>query len=558
MTALGVAAVLTALVRTLKGSLTSYYLPYVVFAVTLLLKSGHPLDDLTRAAFVLGAGLSSLLSVFWQRELLHLTFAALACSGGVAITTIKIPFSHQFVDLGVLSFPLSVGWLWLFSALFRFTARLPGLTGAAGLVSGLTFAVIVLIAVAEPNQWAVTAALSAGVVSLFLLGLPMETGGAASLGALLAMATIVGALKNTALLVFIVPALVLGVPILEVAYRLRSRFFLFPQRRSLMDVLSQQGVNEKAILRILVAGQIYLALLSLWLVWWIEVHFLGKLALMTVWLLMGAGLFWLVLRLCAVRRGSPVADFLGIPLSTLSHKEVLDLLEQFIQEGRFHQVVTSDTSSVVRAREDEEFREVVKKADLVTPDGIGVLLGARLLGIPVYERVSGVDLVLSLCQRGSEKGWRFYFLGGRPGVAQQAAENLKKRFPGLKVVGTHHGYFTPEEEEKVIAEIQKAAPDVLFVAMGIPKQEKWIARNSGQLQVPICIGVGGSLDVYAGVVRRAPVWVQRLGLEWLYRALREPHRFPRLLAIPRLLALVLKNLLATATKGADEAFHKGS
>ncbi|MER3500923.1 MAG: glycosyltransferase [Candidatus Fervidibacterota bacterium] len=255
---------------------------------------------------------------------------------------------------------------------------------------------------------------------------------------------------------------------------------------------------------------------------------------------MGLVAFWIAVRLSARREGKGIVNLLGVPVAAVTMEEALDILEHFLSERKTHLVVTSDASALVRAQEDEEFRRIVQNADLVTPDGIGVVWSARLLGLPVYERVPGVELMAKLCERAARKGWRVFLLGARPYIAEKAAQNLQQRYHGLRIVGTHHGYFTPDEEKQVIAQIKAAQPDILFVAFGIPKQEKWIAKHADELNVPLCIGVGGSFDVYAGVVKRAPEWVQRLCLEWLYRTVRDPKRLPRLLAIPKLLWLVAK------------------
>jgi N-acetylglucosaminyldiphosphoundecaprenol N-acetyl-beta-D-mannosaminyltransferase len=193
----------------------------------------------------------------------------------------------------------------------------------------------------------------------------------------------------------------------------------------------------------------------------------------------------------------------------------------------------------VRAHDDAEYQEIVRAADMVTADGRGVLWMARVLGLPVTERVSGVDLVERICARARDKGYSVYLLGAMPGVAEEAARALETRCPGLKVAGTRHGYFTPEEEPEIVRQIAAAKPDIIFVARGAPRQEKWIRRHMAELQVPVAIGVGGSLDVFAGRVPRAPQWMQRTGLEWLYRVLREPKRLPRMWALPRLLWMTL-------------------
>ena len=168
---------------------------------------------------------------------------------------------------------------------------------------------------------------------------------------------------------------------------------------------------------------------------------------------------------------------------------------------------------------------------------------ARVLGLPVTERVSGVDLMERICERAAERKYSVYLLGARPGVAGAAAQALEARCPGLRIVGAHHGYFTPEQEPEVVTAIAQAQPDILFVAFGAPKQEKWIRQHLAELQVPVAIGVGGSFDVFAGRVRRAPRWMQRAGLEWLHRVLREPSRLPRVWALPRLVWMTLREAL---------------
>jgi N-acetylglucosaminyldiphosphoundecaprenol N-acetyl-beta-D-mannosaminyltransferase len=148
-----------------------------------------------------------------------------------------------------------------------------------------------------------------------------------------------------------------------------------------------------------------------------------------------------------------------------------------------------------------------------------------------------------ICERARDRSYSVYLLGARPGVADDAARILRSRCPGLRVVGTHHGYFAPEEEPAIVHAIAEARPDILFVAFGAPKQEKWIRRHLAELRVPVAIGVGGSFDVIAGRVARAPQWMQRAGVEWLYRALREPKRLPRIWAVPRLVWMTLREAL---------------
>jgi N-acetylglucosaminyldiphosphoundecaprenol N-acetyl-beta-D-mannosaminyltransferase len=529
------------------AALACLLVPFVLYSVPSRLPTATVFSSATgMAAFALLSGLSSRHPKRLVREIGTMLGALIAVLSGLRVDSVKVPFTTHFVSLGLFAVPLTVLWLWLFAALFRPTSRLKGLTWSAAVLSGLTFALIVAIMQTRSPfitryELALSLAFTAVGFGLALWNLPAEAGGAASVGSLLAMASVAGALKNTAFLIFIAPALVLGVPMMEVTYRLRASGFALPtQVRSIFELLTAEGVDERRSFWLLTISHAYLCLLAVLLVWFVEIHFVVKLLLMAIWLVVGVFAFWVAMRFSARKEGRGIVNLLGVPVAAVTMEEVLDILEHFLSERRTHLVVTSDASAIVRAQEDEEFRRIVQNADLVTPDGIGVVWGARLLGLPVYQRVPGVELMAKLCERAAQKGWRVFLLGAKPGVAEKAAENLKSRFPGLQVVGTHHGYFSPEEEPLVIAKIKEAQPDILFVAFGIPKQEKWIARHADELQVPICIGVGGSFDVYAGVVKRAPEWVQRLCLEWLYRTIKDPKRLPRLKAIPKLLWLVIK------------------
>jgi N-acetylglucosaminyldiphosphoundecaprenol N-acetyl-beta-D-mannosaminyltransferase len=231
---------------------------------------------------------------------------------------------------------------------------------------------------------------------------------------------------------------------------------------------------------------------------------------------------------------------LGMRIDRVSMQSALDLVEQFVAEGRPRHLVTADASMVVLARSDLELAEIVDQADLVTPDGAGILWAARKLRVPIADKVSGVDLVGQVSRLSAEKGYRLYFLGAGPGVAEEAARNLGDRFPGAAIVGTHDGYFNAEQESEILGQIRQAKPDVLFVAMGIPKQEKWIRRHKDELGVPVSIGIGGSFDVYSGRVRRAPDWFQRNGLEWLFRLCANPRKISKVMTLPKFAVMTLR------------------
>jgi N-acetylglucosaminyldiphosphoundecaprenol N-acetyl-beta-D-mannosaminyltransferase len=232
---------------------------------------------------------------------------------------------------------------------------------------------------------------------------------------------------------------------------------------------------------------------------------------------------------------------LGVPISRVTGGEALERIREFIRSREPHLVVTADSSAVVIASEDEEFRRIVNAADLVTPDSTGILWAARRLGFPLPERVSGVDLAERVCALSPLHDYSVFFYGAAPGVAEAAAANLSARYPGLRVVGTAHGFLAEAEQESLLARIEAARPDVLLVALGIPRQEKWIHRHMQRLRVPVSIGVGGSFDVFAGNVARAPAWMQRRGLEWAYRLIKNPRKISKVLTLPRFVLMVLRH-----------------
>lgn len=223
-------------------------------------------------------------------------------------------------------------------------------------------------------------------------------------------------------------------------------------------------------------------------------------------------------------------------------EQALSLCDTFIAEGGPHQIVTADASMVMTALEDREFQRIAGDAALVTPDGAGILWACKKLGTPLLAKVSGVELSEKLVALSGEKGWRVFFLGAGPGVAEAAAEKMRVKFPGANIVGTRDGYFKPEQEADVVAEVAATQPDILLVALGIPRQEKFIDRNKAALGAKILIGVGGTLDVFSGTVKRAPVWMQKAGLEWFWRVASNPNpaRFRKLATLPKFVLRTLR------------------
>jgi N-acetylglucosaminyldiphosphoundecaprenol N-acetyl-beta-D-mannosaminyltransferase len=231
-------------------------------------------------------------------------------------------------------------------------------------------------------------------------------------------------------------------------------------------------------------------------------------------------------------------EILSVRVDNVTYADLLSYVDEFVASGQPHQIVTLNPEMLVAAHVDPAFREILNGCDLNVADGVGLIWAARWLGQPLRERITGSDGISTLSTHCAQRGYRPFFLGAAPGVAKKAAERLTASNPGLQVAGTFSGSPYPKDEELVIAQIQSAAPDLLFVAYGVPTEEIWIARNRDRLQVPVMIGVGGALDFLAGVTRRAPRWVRRAGLEWLHRLLQEPWRWRRQMALPRFVLLV--------------------
>jgi len=224
----------------------------------------------------------------------------------------------------------------------------------------------------------------------------------------------------------------------------------------------------------------------------------------------------------------PSVNILGVRVHAVTMPQTLDWIEAAVIARRPRQICTANPEFVMAARRDAAFRNVLNAADLVLPDGVGLLWAARRQGAPLPERVAGSDLIYRLAERGGTRGWRVYFLGAAEGVAQTAAERLRARYPGLVIAGAYAGDPGPASASALVARVRAARPDVLLVAYGAPAQDKWIARYKDELGVPVSLGMGGSFDFVAGVAQRAPVWLQRLGLEWLHRLARQPWRARRI------------------------------
>lgn len=232
---------------------------------------------------------------------------------------------------------------------------------------------------------------------------------------------------------------------------------------------------------------------------------------------------------------------LSIPIHPYTMSETLAFIDKSIQEEKKTFIVTANAEIVMKANEDNSFKELICLADIVLPDGAGVVWAGKHLGYHVPERVAGYDLVQNIFPLAAKKQYKLYFLGAAPTVAATAAKNILKKYPMLDIIGTHDGFFDQEEEEKIIREINAQKTDIILVALGAPKQEQWIVDNMPRLCANIFIGIGGTFNVMAGTAKRAPLWMQKIGMEWSYRLLCEPTRIFRMIALPRFVIKVLKS-----------------
>jgi len=228
---------------------------------------------------------------------------------------------------------------------------------------------------------------------------------------------------------------------------------------------------------------------------------------------------------------------LGVPFDALSFNEALSTLAGFLNSSGNHLAVTPNPEAVMLAQRDKNFMEIIQKADLVLPDGIGIIIAAKLLRLPIRERVPGFDIAVALLNN-TAGNVKVYLLGAAPGIAEVAAKNLQAK--GIQVCGARDGYFDQGREEEILDEINSLKPDILIIGMGMPKQEDWAHKNFSKLPCKITMCLGGSIDILAGNVKRAPKLMRAVGLEWLYRLISQPSRARRMLDLPRFIAAVLR------------------
>jgi len=507
---------------------------------------------------------------------------------GVKIEFLRVPSSSSegYLYLSYLSIPLTVIWLISITNSICQTDELGDITPYIVFIASLTFLVVSLI---QRQGLILAEALSlimAAISFIFIKYLPRGKFSSyyMSFGFILAVIAIVGVSKSTAALTLLIPLLILGVPIIDSSYSIVANYAsqenptvekypLFSGSRSrLRQKLQSYGFSVQGANLTIIGVSLYLSLSA----FIISIY-------QNLYLLLTLTAFgWMAFELLKnkVRSEELIIErdiltsrikLFQVGIDQVDNQETIQRIEEFIVSKKPHQIVTPDTLAVLRARKDPEYHAILKSADLVTPDGAGILWAATTLNHPLPERVTGIDIIHNICRLAAKKGYSIYLLGSYPGVAGEAALNLTRKYPGIKIAGTHHGYFGCEgrensennenvkngnndkskEEEMIIAEIKENKPDVLLVGMGVPKQEKWINKNLKSLNIPVCMGVGGSFDVLSGRIPRAPLWMQRHGMEWIYRSIKQPNRAFRVLALFYFIWLVILGKMVSSLKEMD-------
>lgn len=231
---------------------------------------------------------------------------------------------------------------------------------------------------------------------------------------------------------------------------------------------------------------------------------------------------------------------LGVPVDNVTLEGAYKVFLDFINNDRTYTIYTPNPEIIIKATEDVEFKDVLASGDLIVPDGMGLIYASKFLNLGLQSRVAGIDLMAKMLNYLASTKGSAYLFGAKNNIIEAASQNIESKYPNIKILGCSSGYFDDDEEQKIIADINEKKPDVLFVGLGAPKQEKWIHKNKKILNAKVIIGVGGSFDVYSGHIKRAPKIVQKSGFEWLYRVILDPKRFKRLIFLPKFIVKVLK------------------
>jgi exopolysaccharide biosynthesis WecB/TagA/CpsF family protein len=499
----------------------------------------------------------------WQKLFFQIVIAVLIIAAGVKIEFLR-NYSGGYWYLENLSIPITIIWLITITNSIGQTDELGDITPITVLIAALTF---FIVSIFQRQGLIIAEILSAFLIIFSTAIILLKKKGTDGkykyfssyymfFGFMLAIIAIVGVLKSTAALTLLTPLLILGFPLVDTSYSfianyLSDNYLGNVSESKLRQQLIEQGFSWKGANMVIIATCIYLSVIAA------IVSIREDLFLFLI--MIGAGYlayFWLRQR---VLNGEKIieadeyrqkVEFFGVPLDRINCHQALEYIERFIKEKKTHFIVTPDTLAILRARKDRQYLEITREADLVTPDGSGILWATGFLDEPLPERITGIDMIKYICHLAVEKEYKLYLLGAKEEVIKRTVDNLEKLFRGIRIVGYHHGYFDSDNinikdincksvENDIINDIVSKKPDFLLVGMGVPKQEIWIFKNKEKIGVPVCIGIGGSFDVISGKIPRAPLWMQNHGMEWIFRLVREPKRLKRTICLPYFIWLVL-------------------
>ena len=236
-------------------------------------------------------------------------------------------------------------------------------------------------------------------------------------------------------------------------------------------------------------------------------------------------------------------DIHGVMIDNVNMDEALEIVLAMLKGKTANKIFTPNAEIIMQANRDPELLNILNSAELVIPDGAGVILASRILKCRLKEKVSGIDLVKEILKNTKKKPVSFFMLGGKPGIAEKASINILSDYPKAKIMGFRNGYFEESETPEIIKQINDSKAEILLVGLGAPKQEKWIHKYAGQLNSKVIMGIGGAIDVFAGNAALAPEFMRKAGLEWLFRLIKEPGRYKRMLDLPRFMILTFKKRL---------------
>lgn len=530
--------------------------------------------------------------------ILQMFISLIIIYAGIKIEFLRNPASSGgFVYFNFLSIPLTMLWIISLTNSIGQTDELGDVTPYIVFIASLTFLAVALL---QRQGLLLAEILSFSLVTVSFIFIKFFPRGKFSsfymlFGFILAIISIVGVSKSTAALTLFIPLLILGVPLVDSSYSVVSSYVVqqgkvgdYTDTESrLRQKLQSYGFSTRGANYTIIATSLYLSFLALITFIYQSIYLL---AFMTIF-------GWLIFKMIRkkVSSGELIINkdsennrinLFHVGIDRVDAKSVISQIEQFILSKKSHLVVTPDTLAILRAQKDVEYYKIIQGANLVTPDGAGILWATSTLYQPLKERVTGIDIIQGICQLAAKKAYSIYLLGAAPGITKETSLKLMKKYPGLKIVGNHHGYFHAsslsdkmfrcnieknantnvknkdseieynknKEEEIIIQEINDKKPDILLVGMGVPRQEKWIARNlkSKRLNVPVCMGVGGSFDVLSGKIPRAPLWMQKHGMEWVYRFIKQPKRTFHTLALFYFMSLVIMGKIILTLRNMEE------